>query len=264
MGCHIEENAINYHGLLFISYPKTMLKVHSFETFGTQDGPGIRVVIFVQGCNFHCLYCQNPDAISCEGGTPMSVAEIIKLLEEEQPYFTNGGGLTVSGGEPGLQAKEVIKLFKAAKEKGFHTALDTNGSLRTPEYKELLKIADLPLIDLKHFNPEIHKKLTGHENNPVLANIADREKMKKPFWIRYVYVPGWSDQPEHIEAMAKYLSQYKYMERLEILPYHTLGVHKYETLGWKYPLKNVAPPTPAAVKKAEKIFKKYIPQTVVH
>ncbi len=239
------------------------MKIHSIETFGTHEGPGIRLVVFLQGCNFRCAYCHNPDTISIADGREMSVAEIIKLLEEQKPYFSNGGGLTVSGGEPTLQAKELINLFKEAKKNNFNTALDTNGSILTDDVKELLSFTDLALIDLKHFDGDQHIKLTGQGNETVLKTINFREQSGKPFWIRYVLAPGWSDQETSLELMAKYLSQFKHLELLEILPYHNLGVHKHKELGLKYRLEDVLPATAEDVKRVVSILSKYLPEKII-
>lgn len=239
------------------------MKIHSIETFGTHEGPGIRLVIFLQGCNFNCAYCHNPDTIKTSGGKDMGSAEIIRLLKEQKPYFLNGGGLTVSGGEPTLQAREMLELFKEAKKLNFHTALDTNGSILTDDVKELLSFTDLALIDLKHFDNIHHQKLTGQGNETVFKTINFREQSKKPFWIRYVLVPGWSDQEESLDAMAKYLSQFKYLEKLEILPYHNLGVHKYKELGLKYRLENVSPATIEDVKRAVAILTRQLPEKII-
>lgn len=232
-----------------------MIRIHSIETFGTHEGPGIRLVIFLQGCNFCCAYCHNPDTIPVGGGKKIGIPEIIGMLESERPYFSGQGGLSVSGGEPGLQAKELLPLFREAKKRGFHTVLDTNASLSSAEYRRLLKIADLALIDLKEFDAESHLKLSGRDNEPVLKNILFREKAGKPFWIRYVLVPGWSDNREHLRQAAAFLAPCRHLERLEILPYHNLGVHKYKELGRRYRLSGVRPPSRAELEIALKIFR---------
>jgi pyruvate formate lyase activating enzyme len=239
-----------------------MLKVHSIETFGTHEGPGIRLVIFLQGCNFNCAYCHNPDTIS-GGGKAMTISEIIDLLEDQKPYFGSDGGLTVSGGEPGLQAKELIELFKEARKRGFNTALDTNASLNSEDYRVLLGLTDLALIDLKHFDDNLHLKLTGQSNKNVLESIAYRNSLAKPFWIRYVLVPGWTDQSEHLEALGQYLQQFKYLERLEILPYHNLGAHKYKELKIAYRLEDVVPPSAEQINKAKDILSKYLKNIII-
>lgn len=239
------------------------MKIHSIETFGTHEGPGIRLVIFLQGCNLHCAYCHNPDAINLGGGKEIRTAEILELLDHQAPYFLNGGGLTVSGGEPTLQAKALVKLFKAVKDRGYHTALDTNGTILNQAVKKLLLLTDLALIDLKHYDSDACQKLTGQGNETVRQLIKFRENSRQVFWIRYVLVPGLTDKEESLLAMAKYLSQFKYLERLEILPYHNLGVHKYKELGLEYPLKDIAPATVSDVKKAAAILKKYLREEII-
>lgn len=240
-----------------------MLKVHSIESFGTHEGPGIRLVIFLQGCNFKCLYCHNPDSISAQGEKLISVKTIINLLKEQAPYFSNGGGLTVSGGEPGLQSKELIKLFKEVKENGFNVALDTNASIISDDFKKVLDLSDLALIDLKHINNEQHLKLCGQENKNVLSNIEYREKSKKTFWIRYVLVPGWTDNREHLEELGKYLAKFKYLERLEILPYHNLGAYKYRELRMDYHLSDNPLPSNDDLSLAVKILNKYLKNVII-
>jgi pyruvate formate lyase activating enzyme len=232
-----------------------MLKIHSLETFGTHDGPGIRLVVFLQGCNFRCAYCHNPDTIDLKGGKSISVKEIMNILEDNAPYFTNGGGLTVSGGEPLLQAEELILLFKEAKNRGFNTVIDTNGSIDTKEARKALDWADLVIVDLKHFDGEQHNNLTGQGNGKVLKNIEYLEESGKPFWIRYVLVPGWTDQKESLEKMAEWLKRFKFLERVEILPYHNLGEYKYKEMGKEYRLKNVRGPEESVILQTEKILK---------
>ena len=239
------------------------MNIHSIETFGTHEGPGIRLVVFLQGCNLCCAYCHNPDTINPKGGREMSAQEILALLADQKPYFSGGGGLTISGGEPTLQAPELIKLFTLVKKQGYHTTLDTNGTILNADTKKLLKLTDLALIDLKHFDLTWHQKLTGQVNEVVFKTIEQREYDKQVFWIRYVLVPGWTDQAEYLEAMAKYLSQFKYLERLEILPYHNLGVHKYKELGLSYRLKDVLPATTDDVSRAVSILKKYLPEKLI-
>ena len=236
------------------------MKIHSIETFGTHEGPGIRLVVFLQGCNLHCAYCHNPDTISLKGGREIGTSEIMALLAEQKPYFSNDGGLTISGGEPTLQAVELIKLFTEVKKAGYNTALDTNGTILTTDVKELLSLTDLALIDLKHIDSTWHQKLTGQGNETVLKTIEFRENSQQTFWIRYVLVPGWTDQAEHLEQLAQYLNKFKYLERLEILPYHNLGVHKYKELGLEYRLADVVPATISDVERAVNLLKKYLPE----
>lgn len=235
------------------------MKIHSIETFGTHEGPGIRLVIFLQGCNLQCAYCHNPDTISLKGGKDLSINNVLELLEAQKSYFGDSGGLTVSGGEPTLQAKELIKLFTEVSRRGFHIALDTNGTILTSEVKELLGLTDLALIDLKHFDSNICKEITGQGNETVFKMIEFREASLKKFWIRYVLVPGLTDQANYLEKMAEYFSDFKYLEYLEILPYHNLGIHKYAELKQSYRLAKTPPANSTDLQQAVKILSKHLP-----
>lgn len=240
-----------------------MLRVHSLETFGTQEGPGIRLLVFLQGCNWRCLYCHNPDTQKVGGGQLLSAAKLIKLAEQQKEYAGGTPSLTVSGGEPTLQAKELIKLFQLGKRRGVHLALDTNGGIDTPEVRKLYDLTDLVLLDIKQINAERHKLLTGASNASPLALAAYREASAKPFWIRYVLVPGYSDAPEDLEAFAKHFSKYQHLERIEILPYHDFARAKYEELGGCYPLEGSSPATPEQAEKARGIMAKYLKKVIV-
>jgi pyruvate formate lyase activating enzyme len=242
-----------------------MLNVHSIETFGTHEGPGIRLVVFLQGCAMRCAYCHNPDSqpLQSSHAQQFSVEQILEKLEKEKPYFKDQGGLTVSGGEPTLQAKKLIPLFKAARAQGFHTALDTCGAILNDEVQQLYDLTDLVILDVKHIDDRQHQKLTGHSNHNALANALYREKSGKPMWLRYVLVPGWTDQPESLEKWAQHFADYKNIERVEILPYHTLGVYKYQQLGLPYQLNDVQPPTEDEIATARQIFAAHLNQVVV-
>lgn len=244
------------------------LKIHSFETFGVHDGPGIRLVVFAQGCPFRCLYCHNPDTQDFETNKTVlkTVDEIIELLEREKPYFGKngtGGGLTISGGEPTVQAKAVTAVFKKAQAKGFHTCLDTCGAIVSKDVEELYRYTDLLLLDVKHINDDWHRKLVGQSNENVLKNAKIREKSGREMWLRYVLVPGWTDQKEYMLAWAKYFAHFKTVSRVEILPYHELGKHKYQELGKKYLLEDIKPPSQAEIAQAKKIFTEYFGEKVV-
>lgn len=244
------------------------LKIHSIETFGVHDGPGIRLVIFTQGCPFRCLYCHNPDTQESETEKTeiKTIDEIIELLEREKPYFGkngNSGGLTVSGGEPTLQAKTLISLFRKAKERGFHTCLDSCGAIVNRDVQELYHFTDLLLLDVKHIDPIWHRKLVGQDNAKVLENAKIREKSGREMWLRYVLVPGWTDQEKHLLAWAKYFVHFKTVSKVEILPYHELGKHKYQELGREYLLEDVKPPSKEEIAKAKNIFTKYLGNKVV-
>lgn len=233
------------------------LRVHSIESFGTHDGPGIRMVIFVQGCQFRCLYCANPDTMDVRGGHFLKLDELVERAKKQKPYFRKNGGVTVSGGEPLLQRSILKKLFERLHEENIHTVLDSNGRLIDQQAKELLEVTDLLMLDVKHFNEAWHKKLTGLSNTNTLKLAAHREATGKPMWLRYVLVPGWSDQEEHLHELGSYFRDYKTIERIEILPYHQLGIHKWEALGMEYKLKDVDPPSPSTIKKTAEIFSNY-------
>ncbi len=240
-----------------------MLRIHSIETFGTHEGPGLRLVIFLQGCNIRCLYCHNPDLLSRCGGKLMKRKEIIEIVEKEKEYFGSDGGVTVSGGEPTLQSKSLNKLFRSLKKRNINTALDTNGMIISDNVKKLYKKTDLLLLDVKHIDEKMHIKLTGASNKNVLEMAKYREDMGKIMWIRYVLLPGWNDQEKYLRALGEYFKDYKMIQRLEILPYHTLGVYKYKELGMKYKLSKVLPPTEKNIENARKILSEYFSEVVV-
>ncbi len=240
-----------------------MFNFHSFETFGTQDGPGIRLVVFLQGCDFKCLYCHNPDTISCEMNKEINEDVIIEQLEKGKEFYKRGGGLTVSGGEPTIQAGSLIKLFQKAHSLGYHCCLDTNGSIFNDITKKLFLNTDLVLLDVKHIDERKHKIITGKSNKETLKTAKFLEENNIKMWLRYVLVPNFSDDLNDVENWAKHFTDYKNIERVEVLPYHTLGKHKYKELGWEYKLEGVEPPSAEKIKKVEKIFKKYLKKVVI-
>ena len=242
-----------------------MIRVHSYESLGTYDGPGIRLVVFLQGCNFRCLYCANPDTIDAKGESKeTSPEEILKMAVSQKPFFGKKGGITFSGGEPTFQAKALIPLFKMLKDAGIHICVDTNGSIWNDDVKELLSLADLVLLDVKEFNPNRHKILTERSNEQTLKTAAWLEENGKSFWLRYVLVQGYSAFKEDMEAMGEHFKDYKQIERVEILPYHTLGVHKYEAMNMEYKLKGVEYNTPQQLEDAKQIFQKYFKTVYVN
>lgn len=241
-----------------------MIKVHSYESMGTYDGPGLRLVVFLQGCPFRCLYCANPDTIPFEGGTPTEAESIVRMAVNQKPFFGRRGGVTFSGGEPTSQAKELIPLVTRLKEEGIHVCIDTNGGVWNPAVEELFGLIDLALLDVKQFNTEKHERLTGRSNSQTLKTARWMEENGKPFWLRYVLVPGISDFEEDIRALGEHFRDYRMLQRVEILPYHTLGIHKYESMGQEYPLKDIKTNTPEQLDRALELFKEYFDCAVMN
>ena len=210
-----------------------MGKIHSLETFGTVDGPGVRFVVFFQGCPMRCQYCHNPDTWKIEDGEEMTADEIIDRFERNRSFYQTGG-ITATGGEPMLQLDFLTELFTKAKEKGIHTVLDTAGQPFTREepffgkLEKLMKVTDLLLLDLKEMNPERHRRLTGRENSNILEFARYLSEIGKPVWIRHVLVPERSDFVEDLQALRAFTETLANVERIEVLPYHTLGIFKWE------------------------------------
>ena len=241
-----------------------MLRVHSYESMGTFDGPGLRLVVFLQGCNFRCLYCANPDTIDACGGKPTPAEEILRMAVDQKPFFGRRGGVTFSGGEPTFQAAELVPLVRSLKEAGIHVCIDTNGGVWNPAVEELLGLVDLVLLDVKQADPERHRALTGRENTQTLRTAAWLEAHEKPFWLRYVLVPGYSDAEADIRTLGERLGNYKSVERVELLPYHTLGVHKYEAMGLEYRLRDVRENSPEQLDRAAALLREYFPTVIVN
>ncbi|HWI64898.1 MAG TPA: pyruvate formate-lyase-activating protein [Symbiobacteriaceae bacterium] len=219
-------------------------RIHSVESMGALDGPGLRFVVFTQGCKMRCRYCHNPDTWALNGGTTSTVGHLADEVKQYLPFMrASGGGVTVSGGEPLLQAPFVAGLFEECHRLGVHTALDTSGYASLEEAELVLEHTDLVLLDIKQMNPAKHKALTGRDQDRTLAFarlVADRGI---PIWIRYVVVPGVTDAPEDVDALGRYLTGLPGVERVELLPYHLLGKHKWEMLGMRYELDGVSPPS---------------------
>lgn len=224
---------------------------------GTFDGPGLRLVVFLQGCNFRCLYCANPDTIVPQGGTPTDPEEIVRMAVSQKPFFGKRGGITFSGGEPTLQAEALLPLFRRLRNEGINICLDSNGGLWSKHVEELLKLTDLVLLDVKEINPSRHQKLTGRSNEQTLRTADWLEENRCEFWLRYVLVPGYSDFEEDIRALGERMGDYRMIKKVEILPYHTLGVHKYKAMGMEYQLKGIKENTPEQTERAAGLFRKY-------
>lgn len=230
--------------------------IHSFESFGTVDGPGIRFVVFMQGCPMRCKYCHNPDTWDINGGKAYEPEEVVKEALKYKSYIKSGG-VTVSGGEPLLQINFVTELFRQLKKEGVHTALDTSGvafSQTDERYLNLIKHTDLVLLDIKHIDEEKHRAITGHSNKNTLDFARFLSENGVPTWIRHVLVPDLTDDDESLYKLKEFIDGLKTVEKVEVLPYHTMGEVKYEKLGIAYPLKGVQPPVKARIENARKIL----------
>lgn len=235
--------------------------IHSTESFGTVDGPGIRFVVFMQGCPLRCLYCHNPDSWETEKGKEMTVEELIAEYEKNREFYKNGG-ITVTGGEPLLQIDFVTELFDEAKKLGIHTCLDTSGitfsDATKSKFDKLIAFTDLVMLDIKHINPGSHKKLTGADNKPVLSFAKYLSDKNIPLWIRTVIVSGITDNEDDLFALGEFIGSLKSLKALDVLPYHTMGKAKYEELKIPYPLADMPPLSKEAAIEARNIILKGI------
>lgn len=213
-------------------------KIHSVESMGLVDGPGIRTVLFFQGCKLRCRYCHNPDTWNMQCGKEMSVEEAMQMLRRYKPYYGTEGGLTCSGGEPLLQIDFLTELFQACKKEGISTCLDTAG-YGYGAYDTLLQYTDLVILDIKHYDAIAYHNLTGGEISVPETFLKAVEKMDVPLWIRHVVVPHLTDSVTHIQKLGGYIKQMKNVQKIELLPYHTLGVEKYHTMGIPYTLEQI-------------------------
>lgn len=235
-------------------------RIHSVESFGSADGPGVRYIVFLKGCNMRCQYCHNPDTWAKDGGELMTPEEVLKKALRYKTYWKEKGGITVSGGEALLQIDFVTELFRLAKEKGVNTCLDTSGnpfSLEEPfksKFDELMKYTDLFMLDIKHMDDAAHRKLTGQTNQNILEMAVYLSDHGKAMWIRHVLVPGITTEEDELHRLRSFLDTLKTVERVEVLPYHTLGVFKWKELGIPYQLEGVDPPTKEQIDRAKEIL----------
>ena len=235
-------------------------RIHSVESFGSADGPGVRYIVFLKGCNLRCQYCHNPDTWAKDGGELMTPEEVLKKALRYKTYWKEKGGITVSGGEALLQIDFVTELFRLAKEKGVNTCLDTSGnpfSMEEPfksKFDELMKYTDLFMLDIKHMDDAAHRKLTGQTNQNILEMAAYLSDHGKAMWIRHVLVPGITTEEDELYRLRSFLDTLKTVERVEVLPYHTLGVFKWKELGIPYQLEGVDPPTKEQIDRAKEIL----------
>ena len=234
--------------------------LHSTESFGTVDGPGVRFVIFLQGCPMRCRYCHNPDTWEMHAGERRSAESLMEEYEHNRDFYKNGG-ITVTGGEPLAQIEFLLELFRLAKEKGIHTCIDTSGCTYRPgdsEYNRkldaLMEMTDLVMLDIKHMDPACHRELTGMDNGGILAFARYLEEKKIPVWIRHVVVPGITDGEDGLTRLGEFIGTLCNVKALDVLPYHKMGVSKYEALGIPYPLECVEAATKEQAARARQII----------
>lgn len=236
-------------------------RIHSVETSGMVDGPGIRYVIFTQGCLLRCQFCHNPDSWDREAGNLKSVSSLVEDIKKYTPYMKHSnGGVTVSGGEPLLQLDFLIELFKELKQLGIHTTIDSSGGCYSnseafqKKLTELLSYTDLVLVDLKHIDDEKHRKLTGVSNKHILEFAKKLSNDNVPVWIRHVLVPGVTDDEKDLVDLSTFISTLSNVKKVEVLPYHKMGVYKWKELGIAYPLEGVESPSEEQVERAKKLL----------
>ncbi len=219
--------------------------IHSKESFGTVDGPGLRYVLFLKGCPMRCIYCHNPDTWEQSGGEKITADEVISEIIKNRAFYENGG-ITVSGGEPLLQIDFLIELFQKAKAENIHTCIDTSGITfdrnnlaLIKKFDKLLNLTDLVMLDIKHIDPVKHKELTGKDNKNILEFAKFLEERNTPLWVRHVVLEGYTDDQIYLEKLGEFIGKLKNLKALDVIPYHTFGVSKYEKLGIKYPISNI-------------------------
>ena len=232
--------------------------LHSYTTGSAVDGPGVRVVAWTAGCMWHCQYCHNPDTWSMRNGTPVTIAKATEELRKyRQGLKVMGGGLTLSGGEPLMQYRFAMKLFTAAREMGVHTAMETNGYFGSKLTDRELESIDLVLLGIKSWDPERHRRLTGMDVGPTLEFARRLAAHRRPIWIRFVLVPGLTDDPEDISKIAGFAAGLGNVERVDVLPFHQMGRYKWKNLGIEYKLEDVEPPSHEAVQRACAPFRQF-------
>lgn len=233
-------------------------RIHSVETFGTVDGPGIRYILFMQGCPLRCKYCHNRDTWDKNDGKDITVDEVISSALKYKSYMDHsGGGITISGGEATLQPEFVAEVFRRAKLEGIHTCLDTSGFVDVEKIEKVLENTDLVLLDIKHMNNEKSKELTGVTSEKALKLAKHLEEKNIKVWIRHVLVPTLTDDEENLESLGKFVASLSNVDRFEILPYHSIGVHKWESMGLDYELKDIDDATDEDVNRATQIIEKF-------
>ncbi len=230
--------------------------VHSIETAGTVDGPGIRFILFTTGCPLRCQYCHNPDTWHLKNGRHVSVDEVMEEIEKYADFLNDaGGGVTISGGEPLFQDKFLANILRRCKDRGIHTALDTSGFLVGRMTRQMLDDTDLVLLDIKSVDPNTYQRVTGVKLEPTLKFARRLSDIGKPIWLRFVLVPDLTDDFDEVESLAEFATILKSMERVEVLPFHKMGEHKWEALGLKYKLGDTEPPSDKLVSRVQDQFR---------
>lgn len=238
----------------------TLANVHSIETFGSVDGPGLRYILFLKGCRLRCAFCHNADTWDLSSEDQRSADEILDHAERYRSYWGSEGGITVSGGEPLLQIDFLIELFQKAKQRNINTCIDTAGEPFTKEgewfakFEELMHYTDILLVDIKHIDRNKHIRLTGKPNDNILEMFHYLSDINKPIWIRQVLVPGWTDDIEDLKKTRAFIETLSNVKKIEILPYHNMGAYKWEKLGMKYPLEGVEAPDKDSIELADKVL----------
>lgn len=234
--------------------------IHSIESFGSVDGPGVRFVIFLQGCKMRCQFCHNPDTWKLSSDRAYTPEELLRMAKRYKVYWGKDGGVTVSGGEPLLQMDFLIEFFKLCKRDKIHTCIDTAGNPFTREgeffdkFNELMKYTDMLMLDIKEMDEQRHKILTGVQNRNILDMARYLSEIKKPIWIRHVLVPERTDYDEDLYQLRAFIDTLENVEKVEVLPYHTMGIYKWQNLGISYPLEGVDTPSDARVENAKRIL----------
>ncbi len=234
--------------------------IHSLESFGTVDGPGLRFVVFFQGCPMRCRYCHNPDTWQPNTGNQMTAEEIMARFRRNKSFYSTGG-ITVTGGEPLLQIDFLTELFRLAKSEGVHTCIDTSGITYNPDNREymekldkLMEYTDLIMLDIKHIDDEKHRVLTSHSNKNILEFVKYLDAKKIPLWVRHVVVPTITDDPVYWEKLGRFMATVSNIKALDVLPYHTMGVKKYQELGIEYPLDGIPARDKELARKAKEVI----------
>lgn len=236
---------------------ETIGRIHSLESFGTVDGPGIRFVVFLQGCPLRCKFCHNPDTWDVKGGTSYTPEELIGEILKYKSYMDySGGGVTFTGGEPLMQAEFLLEVCRLLKPHGISVAIDTSGYIWNDAVKELLEYVDLVLLDIKNYDPIVYEEVTGVKLDPTLKLLDYLREHQITVWVRYVLVPGLTDNLGSVDKLSKYLEQYPNVAKIELLPFHKMGEYKWKELGLEYTLKNTKEPDQELIQKTKEIFER--------